>query len=146
MRGESPNSAALPPEASAALSNGNKIEAIKIVRETWDISLKEAKEAVERGGLYGVQPPKLNRRVEIPPEAMQPLMRGELIEAIRIVRTSQRVDLKDAKEAVDAYLEKQPALAQAVREAQAETRRRVLGWLTAILTSMVLLYYLFVGE
>jgi ribosomal protein L7/L12 len=73
-------------------------------------------------------------------------MRGELIEAIRIVRTRRRIGLKDAKEAVDAYLETQPSLARSVRQAQANTRRRALAWLTAIVTSALALYYLFVGE
>jgi Ribosomal protein L7/L12 C-terminal domain len=37
----------LPPAATAALAGGNKIEAIKIVREEWGLGLKEAKDAVE---------------------------------------------------------------------------------------------------
>lgn len=36
-----------PPAAAQALRQGNKVEAIRIVRETWDVGLKEAKEAVE---------------------------------------------------------------------------------------------------
>jgi len=37
----------LPPAAIAALHQGNKIEAIKIVRTERDLGLKEAKDAVE---------------------------------------------------------------------------------------------------
>jgi ribosomal protein L7/L12 len=37
----------LPPEAVAALRKGLKINAIKIVRETWGLGLKESKDAVE---------------------------------------------------------------------------------------------------
>jgi hypothetical protein len=37
----------LPPEALAALARGSKIEAIKIVRETQGLGLKEAKELVD---------------------------------------------------------------------------------------------------
>jgi len=37
----------LPPAAVAALSNGNKIEAIKIVRQEWGTDLKDAKDAVD---------------------------------------------------------------------------------------------------
>lgn len=36
-----------PPAAAEALKRGNKTEAIKIVREAWDMDLREAKEAVE---------------------------------------------------------------------------------------------------
>lgn len=40
----------LPPEAAEALRAGNKIEAIRIVREKNGLGLKEAKEIVERIG------------------------------------------------------------------------------------------------
>lgn len=39
---------ALPPEAVAALHQGNKIEAIKLVRERQGVDLKEAKQRVEQ--------------------------------------------------------------------------------------------------
>ena len=37
----------LPPSAVAELMQGRKIEAIKIVREQWNLDLKDAKDAVE---------------------------------------------------------------------------------------------------
>ena len=37
----------LPPAAIAALSNGKKIDAIKIVRQEWGMGLKDAKDTVE---------------------------------------------------------------------------------------------------
>lgn len=37
----------LPPEAAQAMARGNKIEAIKLVREHTGLGLKEAKELVE---------------------------------------------------------------------------------------------------
>ncbi len=37
----------LPAAAVAALTNGRKIEAIKIVRQEWGLGLKQAKDAVE---------------------------------------------------------------------------------------------------
>ena len=44
---ESQKSESLPEAAVAALSQGNKIEAIKILREAQHIGLKESKDAVE---------------------------------------------------------------------------------------------------
>ena len=41
------HSEALPPEAIAALQRGNKIEAIKIVREASKLDLKDAKDKVD---------------------------------------------------------------------------------------------------
>ena len=37
----------LPDDVQAAISRNQKIEAIKLLREAWDIGLKEAKEIVE---------------------------------------------------------------------------------------------------
>jgi ribosomal protein L7/L12 len=45
-----------------------------------------------------------NRTVHIPPEAAAAIARGQLVEAIRIVRARNALDLKSAKEAVDAYV------------------------------------------
>lgn len=42
------SSGTLPGDVMAAVQRGNKIEAIKRLRETRNISLKDAKEAVER--------------------------------------------------------------------------------------------------
>ncbi len=43
----------LPPEVQAALARGQKIEAIKLLREARGMGLKEAKEAVEAHGAEG---------------------------------------------------------------------------------------------
>ncbi len=50
------NGAALPAQAIAALRQGNKIEAIKIVRAERGLGLKEAKDAVDA---YAGQDPQL---------------------------------------------------------------------------------------
>ena len=42
------NNKTLPAEVINALSSGRKIEAIKILREEWNIGLKEAKEIVDK--------------------------------------------------------------------------------------------------
>lgn len=59
----------IPLDAIAALERGNKIEAIKLVREAQAIGLKEAKDAVER---YL----KLNPAVAAKYEAVQAANRG----------------------------------------------------------------------
>ncbi len=48
--------------------------------------------------------PMTNYSTEIPPEAKAAADRGELIEAIKITRQITSLGLKEAKEAVDAYL------------------------------------------
>ena len=109
----------LPPAAIEALRYGQKIEAIKIVREANRCGLKEAKDAVEmyesRGLITPVDPAKVMPAQsaarpdfpagfpELPREAIMALQRGELIEAIKLLRKFSGVDLKAAKDAVDNY-------------------------------------------
>jgi ribosomal protein L7/L12 len=87
------------------LAAGNKIEAIKHYREATGTGLAEAKDAVERIGA-GKAP------LADPADARLPaaeasriramIMRGETMAAIKLYRKAAGVDLKAAKEAVDA--------------------------------------------
>lgn len=51
----------LPDTAIAALMNGRKIEAVKILRREWNIDLKEAKDAVDQH-LSSINPSQIVRR------------------------------------------------------------------------------------
>ena len=77
----------------------------------------------------------------LPAAAIEALGRGQTIEAIKIVRQEQRLDLRDAKQAVDRYLASQPDLKQQLEEAQAESRRGCLTWVVAILALLAGGYY-----
>jgi ribosomal protein L7/L12 len=104
-----PNS--LPPEVVAALQRGNVIEAVKLLRKTFDISLKEAKAAIDQRSRGVAQPPAGSSAaspVQLPIEALQALRRGNEIEAIGIVRKKTGVGLMEAKEAVDAWRRRNP--------------------------------------
>ena len=63
----------------------------------------------------------------LPPEAIAALLRGHKIDAIRIVREQHGVDLKAAKDLVDAYARDHPTLANA-RSPGEVAPRRALGW------------------
>jgi ribosomal protein L7/L12 len=109
----------LPPDAIAALENGQLIQAIKIVRERTGLSLKEAKDVVERyangergellPGGWGQDPPETEASVfpsanaegALPAAALAALARGNKIEAIKIVRKATGLDLAAAKKLVD---------------------------------------------
>ena len=80
----------------------------------------------------------------LPPEAIDALQRGNKIEAIKLVREAQRLDLKDAKDRVDAYVENDPALKQKLATAQAEATHSIGRWLILIALAIVG-YYLFVA-
>ncbi len=60
--------------------------------------------------------------------AVAALWKGQVIDAIRLVRKEQHVDLKEAKASVDAYLRSQPALQRRIAQDQADARAGLLRW------------------
>ncbi len=88
------------------IAKGNKIAAIKLYRETTNVGLKEAKDAVEameRGeavnfpaqAQVGEPDPFLENRIK------RLLSEKKKIEAVKIYREAYNCGLKDAKDAVD---------------------------------------------
>ncbi len=111
-------------EVARLIRSGNKIEAIKVYREIFDVGLKEAKEAVEKleAGQPIVMPGSAafattsamayrsagfeststdTRDTEA--EIARWLSEGKKIEAIKVYRQVYGVGLKEAKDAVEAY-------------------------------------------
>jgi hypothetical protein len=76
----------------------------------------------------------------LPPEAVAALHQGGVIEAIKIVRAVNGLQLKDAKDAVDAYVRSQPALRLAIEARQKEARGALVKWLL-IVAGMIALAY-----
>ncbi len=100
----------LPPTVVEALDRGNKIEAIKRLRQVTGLGLKEAKdwiESYERGGAEAL--PEFdkpegrdpNAAFALSPEAIEALKGGSLIEAIKIIRGKTGVGLAEAKSIVE---------------------------------------------
>lgn len=102
----------LPQDVQSAMAAGQKIEAIRLLRERTGLGLAEAKAAVEAGSLpqAPADPPagSFGAR-ELPPQALAALAAGKTIEAIRLVRLAHGVGLKDAKGIVDAYIRRSAA-------------------------------------
>ena len=97
----------------AALAAGEKIEAIKLLREATGLGLAEAKDAVERMEREpgeGATPSPA-----VPPTVRAALMAGNKIEAIRLYREAMGGGLKDAKEAVERIALGDPSLPPSVR-------------------------------
>ena len=138
---------ALPEAAIAALSRGDKVEAIRLVREATGLGLKEAKDAVER---HAAGEPALMSQAPLsadndamPLAAVSALQNGKLIEAVRRVRQARGIGLKDAKEAVERYLASEPLIRSRFDAANAESRRTALLWAIALaLVIGLVTYYL----
>jgi ribosomal protein L7/L12 len=84
------------------------------------------------------------RNEALPPEAIDALQQGNKIEAIKIVREAQKLDLKDAKDKVDDYVKNDPVLQQKFASAQAEMTGSLVRWLILIALAIAG-YYLFVA-
>jgi ribosomal protein L7/L12 len=79
---------------------------------------------------------------EFPPAAVTALSRGQMIEAIKIVRQQWSVDLKQAKDAVDAYVRAHPTVA-ATNDANVTVHRGGIPWLIVVLVLGLALAYFF---
>ena len=140
----------IPPEAAAAARAGNLIEAIKITREATGLSLKEAKELVEKSDLkksdntYAGTP----RSARMPSNAVSALHAGRYVDAVKHYRQHNRTGLKDAKEAVDRYLNENPSVKQQFKNAASAHGIPILGiiWLCAFIVLCVSGYYWLMGE
>lgn len=69
---------------------------------------------------------------ELPVEAIAHLHQGRLIEAVKVVRRTQGLQLKEAKDAVDAYLRDRPTLQAELAARQSEAGRALLRWVVVI--------------
>jgi len=78
-----------------------------------------------------------------PAAAIAALSNGRKIEAIKIVREEWGTDLKDYKDAVEAYVKSQPALAATMQEASANSQRSGLTWLFVVALVGAVIYYFF---
>ena len=74
---------------------------------------------------------------ELPAAAIEALTKGHKIEAIKIVRQEWGLGLKEAKDAVDAYVKTRPDLASQFQEAG---NNRLWLWLLVVLTAILLFY------
>jgi len=102
----------LPPGVLDLVRRGRKIEAIKLLRETTGLGLKEAKDVVDALQVSGGADSETvgNRTVHsdpdaasnLPPGVLDAVRRGRKIEAIKLLRETTGVGLKEAKDVVDA--------------------------------------------
>ena len=139
----------LPAEAVAELANGNKVEAIKIVREITGLGLKEAKDLVDN---YNPDQPPFEQvrtvtgELQLPSEALNELYAGNKIGAIKYTREHNRIGLKDAKDFVEDYIDKNPAIKAEMDAVQAESLRRFLHWLIPAILLIGFCVYYFSGN
>jgi len=125
----------IPAEAAAALAKGLRIEAIKLVREgNHGVDLRGAMEAVDAFASgkqrFPIDPPSTVATASfdgLPAEALAALSRGQLIEAIKIVRAASGLGLKEAKDLVERYRDEQTPVRDEAMRAKLEGIARKHG-------------------
>ena len=82
---------------------------------------------------------------ELPATAIEALKKGRKIEAIKILRQEWGLGLKEAKDAVDAYVAARPAVASQLQEAEEAGKRakRLWIWLLILMGATVLFFRFF---
>ena len=75
--------------------------------------------------------------------AVAALRRGQIIDAIALVRKEQHVELKEAKAFIETYLRSQPTLQRRIEQDLADARAGLLRWVWFLLIGGAgLLYFL----
>lgn len=136
----------IPAEAAAALAKGLRIKAIKLVREAnHGVDLRAAMEAVDAFASgkqrFPIDPPVTVVTASfdgLPAEALAALSRGQLIEAIKIVRAATGLGLKEAKDLVEQYRDGQAPVRDEAMRAKLEgiARKHGMKLPEAALTAM----------
>lgn len=82
-------------------------------------------------------------------EAVTLLQEGRHIEAIKVVRQSEGLGLKDAKARVDAYLAREPLLRAQLDAQRSAARRKIFFWFVAVdlvITAAVIYWFFLRGS
>ena len=98
----------LPDNVLAALAAGNKMQAVRLLREQTGLGLHEAKDAVEsyvpHDGAHGNHPAFNHSTAsgDLPHMVVAAWQRGHKIEAVRLLREQTGLGLKEAKDTLEA--------------------------------------------
>jgi hypothetical protein len=81
----------------------------------------------------------------LPLEAVTLLGEGRLIEAVKVVRQTERLGLRAARKRVDAHLARDPMLRVQIETAQKEARRKFYFWffLVDLVIAAAVIYWFF---
>jgi Ribosomal protein L7/L12 C-terminal domain len=85
---------------------------------------------------------RMDQKPTLPLEAVSALHRGNKIEAIKVVREQQGVDLKEAKHRVEQFLRAEPSIQASFDEVRARSGQGALWWVAAIIAVVAMLVYL----
>ena len=80
-----------------------------------------------------------NTAAGLPPLAVSALMKGRKIEAIKIVREEQGIELKEAKEVVEDYIRSDPVVQAELKNVRRNSSG--FGWMLLLIGLGTLIWY-----
>ena len=132
----------LPVDVLVELLKGNKIEAIKLLREATGLGLKESKDTVDRHDRpLKLDPSAASASVKIPPAVIDALQRGKKVEAVRLMRDTSGLDLKGAKDRIDMHLNESQRHLHARAPGEVPRSNGVAGWIVAVAIVGIIAHY-----
>jgi len=122
------------------IKEGRKIEAIKILREETGMSLRDAKEFIEKFELRNFSK---QSSIEASESVLNHLRKGSKIGAIKKYREETGMGLKDSKEAVEKMIDENPEIKKEMEEINKQQRKKAGIYILLIgLIIITLLYFL----
>ena len=76
---------------------------------------------------------------------VEALWKGKKIQAIKLLRQEQSLDLKEAKDAIDQYVQTHPALQRKMSLQQSEALRNLLLMVMIVFAFLIMYYYYFLS-
>jgi ribosomal protein L7/L12 len=131
----------LPDDVLAALQAGNKIEAIRRLREATGLGLKESKDAIDAHEAGRASQPAADG--PLPPQALEALRRGDKVQAIRLLRERTGLGLKEAKDRVDAFRHEAQSAGHAGAPGEVPRSRHRVAWIVIGAVAVLVACYLF---
>ena len=100
------NNFIIPSEVLEQIKFGNKIEAIKMLREKLNIGLKEAKDLVEKITSNNNMDKNIGeqKNVSVSEKVLDFLREGKKIDCVKVLREETGLGLKDSKDMVEKIL------------------------------------------
>lgn len=83
---------------------------------------------------------------DLPAEVITALERGSKIDAIKFLRESSGVGLKEAKEMVEEFIERSPDVKMRMDAANVKSAAGALRWLIPIIAIAVAVYFYLAGK
>ena len=75
-------------------------------------------------------------------ETLAALQQGNVIEAIKLVRTERSLGLKEAKDVVDAYVQNHPELQETLAQSSDQAKRNLGFWLAIVIGIGLLAWFM----